>query len=216
MSEERYSIAQTIGGSNRPLLDLRHNPADAQRFVEAQKAMYDLVADFVSKAISKQKLDMKVSLILKAHKVGFGFVDRHAGQIRNIPVSLTNSAHKPPDHSEVLILLEELCDFTNDNFHNMSRSYISAYFLWRLLWIHPFAEGNGSIGRLFAYAIIQVSYGSILPGAKTLPVLLSENRPEYYAALADADKHFSLGETNVLKLEDLICRLLEEQLVAVR
>ena len=212
MIEARYSIAQTVGGRSRPLLDLRNNPDHAHRFVEAQKAMYDFVADFVIKSISSRRFQTRLSFILKAHKIGFEFIDPQAGQIRTVPVSLTNSAHKPPAQEDVLILLEELCDFISDNARNVTRSYLSAYFLWRMLWIHPFAEGNGSLGRLIAYAIIQISYGSVLHGAKSLPVLLAENREDYYEALADADKYFLVGEVNVVKLEELITRLLKRQL----
>ncbi len=213
MNDGRYSVSQTVGGQNLPLLDLTNKPDDVHRFVEAQEAMYDFVAAFVAKAMSEKNLGIKVSSLLKAHKIGYGFIDSNAGQIRNLPVALTNSAHKPPRHEDVLILLEELCDFANDNFRNLSRCYLAAYFLWRLLWIHPFTEGNGSIARLFSYAIIQIDFGSMLPGAKTLPVLLSENRLEYYEALVDADKHYLQSKVNIDKLERLICRLLELQLL---
>ncbi len=57
----------------------------------------------------------------------------------------------------------------------------------RLAWIHPFADGNGRVVRLFseAYAIV---LGIDANGLWSLSRGLSRNREKYYETLANADK----------------------------
>ena len=54
-----------------------------------------------------------------------------------------------------------------------------------------------------------------MPGEKTIPDLIVEDRDPYYEALRHADKAWADGRLDVSNMEDLMSRLLAKQLVAV-
>jgi len=51
-----------------------------------------------------------------------------------------------------------------------------------------------------------------LPGTKIVPERIRENRPRYYAALQDADRHWADGQFNVDQLAAYLADLLQAQL----
>ena len=89
---------------------------------------------------------------------------------------------------------------------------LPAYALWRLNWIHPFIEGNGRTARAACYYLICLRQGGLLPGRKTVPERIRENRKPYYAALQEADRHWANGQFNVDALAEYLAELLEAQL----
>lgn len=89
---------------------------------------------------------------------------------------------------------------------------LPAYALWRLNWIHPFIEGNGRTARAACYYLICLRNGGLLPGKKTVPERIRENRGPYYDALRDADEHWADGQFNVDMLAKYLEGLLEAQL----
>jgi Fic family protein len=64
----------------------------------------------------------------------------------------------------------------------------AAYILWRLNWIHPFAEGNGRTARAVAYLVLSVQFGRELPGEITLVERMSQRKRDYWHALEAADR----------------------------
>ena len=44
-------------------------------------------------------------------------------------------------------LVEDMCDYVNENWEAKSAIHLAAYIMWRLNWIHPFADGNGRLSR---------------------------------------------------------------------
>ena len=56
----------------------------------------------------------------------------------------------------------------------------------RLLWIHPFADGNGRVARLMSYAILQDSLGTI--GIWSIARGLARHEPTYKDRLEDCDQ----------------------------
>ena len=93
---------------------------------------------------------------------------------------------------------------------------VAAYALWRLNWIHPFAQGNGRTSRALCYFLLCQKYDVWLPGAPILPELVRQNRGEYYELLADADKNSNdAGFTDLSGIESYLERLLIEQLNSV-
>ena len=61
-------------------------------------------------------------------------------------------------------LVAEMCGYVNENWH-MSAIHLAAYLLWRMNWIHPFADGNGRTARVVSYVVLSVKLDSLLPGA---------------------------------------------------
>ena len=62
------------------------------------------------------------------------------------------------------------------------------------------------------YYLICIRQGRLLPGRKTVPERIRENRGQYYAALQEADRHWADGQFNVDALAAYLADLLEAQL----
>ncbi|WP_271571569.1 Fic family protein [Bradyrhizobium sp. CCBAU 11386] len=90
--------------------------------------------------------------------------------------------------------IEHLCDYINDNW-SMSAVHLAAYVLWRLNWIHPFADGNGRTARAVSYVVMSIKLDSLLPGAPTIPEQIAGNKKPYYDALEAADQRLTEGVT---------------------
>jgi Fic family protein len=90
--------------------------------------------------------------------------------------------------------------------------------LWKLNWIHPFADGNGRTARAVMYVVLSVKLDSLLPGAPTIPEQIAGNKKPYYDALEAADEHLMANEKlDVSRLEEMLDAMLSTQLVnAVR
>ena len=109
-------------------------------------------------------------------------------------------------------LLEELCDYVNDNWDKPA-IHLAAYVMWRLDWIHPFADGNGRTSRVLSFFVLSVRLGFVLPGSPTLPELVIAHRADYEDALDAADAAYKNGKAiDVSKMEQLIESLLAKQL----
>lgn len=87
--------------------------------------------------------------------------------------------------------------------------------MWRLNWIHPFADGNGRTSRILSFVVLSVKIGAVLPGTPTLPDLIVDHRSEYEDALDAADDAEKAGKIDVSKMEELISSLLAQQLTNV-
>ena len=81
----------------------------------------------------------------------------------------------------------------------------------RPIW-KKFIEGNGRTARAACYYLICLRQGGLLPGKKTVPERIRENRKPYYAALQDADRHWANGQFNVDALAEYLAGLLQAQL----
>ena len=113
--------------------------------------------------------------------------------------------YEPPEWKAVPGLIDELCEYVNVNWAK-TPIHLAAYLLWRLNWIHPFGEGNGRTARAVAYVVFCIKNGLMIPGIKTLPERIAEDRSDYYQALATADK----GDLE--PMENLVSDLFTEEL----
>jgi Fic family protein len=99
-----------------------------------------------------------------------------------------------------------------ENWDQWSPTQLAAYGLWRLLWIHPFIEGNGRTARAACYYLLCVRSGTLLPGRKIVPERIREAREPYYAALQAADRAWHNGNLDFSELEAYLAGLLTAQL----
>jgi Fic family protein len=98
-------------------------------------------------------------------------------------------SHIAPPAKRICELMRDLFDFLTNN--KQISWIIKAYiFHYELEFIHPFADGNGRIGRLWQQLILMKEdpLFEYIP----LEVLVKENQAEYYQALGESDK---LGES---------------------
>jgi Fic family protein len=112
-------------------------------------------------------------------------------------------------------LLEQMCDYINENWAKSSPLHVAAYTLWRMNWIHPFVDGNGRTSRAVSYLVLCVRLGCVLPGTQTIPEQISRNKDPYYKALEAADQANAAGKIDLTEMEKLLESLLAAQLVSV-
>ena len=105
-----------------------------------------------------------------------------------------------------------MCDYVNDHWNESTPIHLASYLMWRLNWIHPFADGNGRTSRIVSYVVLSIRAGSILPGTPTIPDQIVDNRKPYFDALDAADSAFRDGKIDVSKMEELLGSLLANQL----
>ncbi len=112
-------------------------------------------------------------------------------------------------------LVEDMCDYVNDNWESKSAVHLAAYIMWRLNWIHPFADGNGRTSRIVSFLVLCLRVGMRLPGKNTIPDQICENRGPYFEALEAADAAEKEGRIDVSAMESLIKAMLAKQLVSM-
>ena len=161
----------------------------------------------------ERKFKLRSSTILQLHQAALDGLHALAGTWRNTTVKIGGSGHKPPEAAFVSEEIEHLCDYINENW-SLSAVHLAAYVLWKLNWIHPFADGNGRTARAIAYVVLSIKLDSVLPGAPTIPEQIAGNKKPYYDALETADKHLAGGEVDVSDLEKMLDAMLSTQLLS--
>ncbi len=140
---------------------------------------------------------------------------QHGGRCREEPIYVGD--HIPPHYSAVSDLMDRFFSFIYENWtlsaFDKHPTMLAAFALWRINWIHPFTEGNGRTARAACYYLICLKQGRLLPGQKTVPERIRENRQPYYRALQAADKAWNEGHYDLDRLADYLQALLKEQLL---
>jgi Fic family protein len=119
--------------------------------------------------------------ILSLHELVLRMIeDEFAGRIRNGGVRITGANFVPPNAKKVSDLLDELIDFVNSNPLDLNDIELATVFHHKLVWIHPFFDGNGRTVRL-AMNLLLMRKG--FPPA----IILKNDRKKYYEALNQAN-----------------------------
>jgi Fic family protein len=189
---------------------------DEQARVEAANGLkqYDDVVQMVQEwTMPGRVFKLRPSMLLNLQRTALQGLSSYAGTWRPGDVRIGGgSAHKPPPAYMVPGLVEELCDYVNDNFTAKTDIHLAAYVMWRLNWIHPFVDGNGRTSRAASYFVLCMRSGNVLPGKKTIPEQISSNKKPYYDALEKADEAWVQGRIDLTELEDLLSATLAAQL----
>lgn len=187
----------------------------AQREASNALAQFDWAMQEVERWIKVDSPTLKMSTLLKLHRIALDGIDPYAGNFRPASVAIKGSNHAPVAGDDVPRYVEEMLDYINENWREKTAIHLSAYVMWRLNWIHPFADGNGRTSRILSYMILCGSLKQVLPGTRTIPEQISENKQPYYGALERADAFFKKGHTNVGEMEKLLEGYLATQLLRV-
>lgn len=109
--------------------------------------------------LNEDKARITPDLIRKLHEVGFSFIfPDWAGKYRTIDVTV--GEYEPPHYSRIPELIKNLCDDLSERLNHLPSSgseekflaeviSLLAWFQHRFVWIHPFKDYNGRVGRLF-------------------------------------------------------------------
>lgn len=156
------------------------------------------------------------SLILMLQEIAVKGLLPNPGKWRQLPAKISQSKHTPPEAFRVEMLVQELCDYVNNNWHEKSGFHLAAYVMWRLNWIHPFDDGNGRTSRMLSYIVLLLKCGYVIPGTPTIPQQIQSNRSSYFKALESADCAYAAdGSIDVSEMETLIKSMLATQLISV-
>jgi Fic family protein len=210
MAGDRHTAAQQ--------LDLITDPhertlREAENAVRQYAVALDVIRTHVHDA--ERPFRLRSSLILRLHKEVLDGIHMLAGTFRNTPVKIGGSGHQPVEALMVSEETEHLCEYVNDNWPTKSALHLAAYVLWRLNWIHSFADGNGRTARTVSYVVLSIKLEGLLPGVPTIPDQIASDKTPYYVALEAADaKWKATKQVDVSQLEAMLEGMLAKQLVA--
>lgn len=172
--------------------------ADPQARAEAEARnglkQYDAGIQAIQAALERGAFKLRPSLILGLHREALTGISAYAGNYRPAGVAIQGSKHEPPGAHLVPELIEEMCDYVNERLHSHTPIHLASYVMWRLNWIHPFADGNGRTSRITSYVVLSVCAGYVLPGTPTIPDQIVDNRAPYFAPLDAADASWKASE----------------------
>jgi Fic family protein len=193
VAEDRHSFAEQA--------ELISDPQEkARREAENGVRQFNVAVEIIRSHIrdSERPFRLRSSTILQLHQQALAGIHPLAGTFRNTPVKISKSKHQPSDAIFVSEEVEGLCRYVNDHW-DKDAVHLAAYVLWRLNWIHPFADGNGRTARIVSYVVLCIKMDSVLPGSPTIPDQIADDKTPYYDALEAADG--ALRESGIVKLD---------------
>lgn len=179
--------------------------------LEGTKRGLEFIKDI---STSKEKIRITPELILRLHKVSFGWIfPDWAGKYRNVRVEFSGKEAILPHLIPEMIInlcadLQERLSYLNHNSNNFIEKVVElvSWFQHRFVWIHPFRDYNGRVARMLTIFIL-ISLN--LP-ATEIKAESERDRKKYLEAMYAAD------EGNFEKLEKLIGQALNESLVFIK
>jgi Fic family protein len=191
---------------------ITHPVAKAEAEARNGLRQYDLGIRAIQTALERGPFKLRLSLVLALHREALAGISLFAGNFRPAGVEIQGSKHEPAGAHLVPELIGEMCDYVNDHWEASTPIHLAAYIMWRLNWIHPFADGNGRTSRVLSYVVLSIRAGVVLPGTPTIPDQIVDNRTPYFEALDAADEAWKGGKLDVSKMEELLASLLATQL----
>lgn len=198
-----------------------HEPAlisdpDERALREAENALrqFDAVLDLIDEVERDGRpFRLRVSTVQQLHRIALDGLSRYAGNWRPGATEIGLSKHAPPDAHLVAGLMEEMCDWVNENWKSETAINLCAYVMWRLNWIHPFDDGNGRTSRAVSYLVLCAKSGARLPGKLTIPEIIASNKAPYYEALEEIDESVVGDKCDLSPMADLLEDCLAKQLM---
>lgn len=147
---------------------------EAKDHYAALEYLYDLIDKNKKHTISEV-------LIRNLHQIIMQETDKEwAGKYRNANVIIGGAKHTPPDALQVPQKMRDLISWLNLQKNKMSIVELSALLHHKLVFTHPFFDGNGRTARLtMNLLLMQAGY--------PLVIILKNDRRKYYDVLDKAD-----------------------------
>ena len=186
----------------------------AEREAANTLLQYDRMVQLIREAISSpQRFRLRSSVIQELNRISIAELEEDAGRWRDAPIKIGKSSHVPPPWQDVPRLVDEMCEYVNDNWQTESPFHLAAYVMWRLNWVHPFVDGNGRTTRAVSYYVLCAKLQFHIPGVQTVPEMVAQNKSPYYRALEAADAAYKTGRVDVSEMHELLQKLLARQMV---
>ena len=160
---------------------------------------HDKAIDYLYSIVSENYILRSIDILNLHELVLRSIEDDFAGRIRNGGVRISGANFTPPNANKVSDLLDELINFINQNPLELNDIELATVFHHKLVWIHPFFDGNGRTVRL-AMNLLLMRVG--FPPA----IILKNDRKKYYEVLNQANSG------NYQKLTLLMSQALERTL----
>jgi Fic family protein len=136
--------------------------------------------DYVEK-LAQKEATIKQDDILRVHALLMrGIDDQNAGKYRTGQVRVAGATFMPPPAEKIQIMISELLQTLNQNPDELRPIELAAFFHHKVVYIHPFLDGNGRTARLLMNVIL-------MRNRYPFTVLLKVDRPKYLRALSEAD-----------------------------
>jgi Fic family protein len=181
--------------------------------IEEQKLLrqYDLLSNCIEIGLKKGIEAFDKYTLWALNHVAVANISQFGGRFREEPIYV--GTHVPPHFRDVPNEMDRFFSIVHENWTLVEHpTYMAAYALWRLNWIHPFVEGNGRTARAACYYLICLKQNGLLGGRKTVPERIRENRQPYYDGLKAADTAWESGQYDVNELAIYLETLLRGQL----
>lgn len=160
------------------------------------KACIEYIETFVGK-----KDGLRIEFIKRLHAIILKNIDDYqAGVFRKTNVRILGAVHILPDARKIERLMDEFLEWYYFNRYEMPVPELAAWVHYKLVWIHPFIDGNGRTARLLMNLVL-------LQNGYPPAVILNLDRKKYYRVLRQADMDKPKG------FIDFIGRSIERSLV---
>ena len=165
LQETKLVLEQGITIGGKPLKDHIEARNDADAF------------DFMLQLVQK-KTPFSQEIIQQIHDIVTKGLVKESGKYRTGNVRITGSSITPPNYQKIIPLIDDyIHTIKNHSLHPLKKATIIHH---RLVWIHPFFDGNGRVARLVTNLFfMQIGYPPI--------ILKQEQRKVYYHVLHQAD-----------------------------
>ncbi len=170
LKETYWVISEGITVKGKSLKD----HLEAKNHYEAINYLYELIEHNKKATVSEQLVRSLQQLIVSETDA------KHAGVYRDGNVYITGSKHNPPDAFEIPKMMNDLILWVRSKVKTMHVVELATMAHHKLVFIHPFFDGNGRTARLFMNLLLmQEGY--------PLVVILKNDHKKYYDVLQKAD-----------------------------
>lgn len=187
-----------IEGNNTTISEFIESKLDDREYINEQIQEIrniERCLNFIDEDVDGIKLgrvfisDMHKMIVTGLTPPPVGEGDQTPGTYRNYSVEIKGAKHKPPEtQQQIESYMQELFDFLNDSHSPKYDLLKMALAHHRFMWIHPFGNGNGRVGRLFTYALLVKAGFNVHVGRILNPTaVFCNDRDEYYKYLSEAD-----------------------------
>ena len=161
-----------------------HNVVGASKKDLKKIEIFNLLRAYRRISAPKTKRTLSASFVLGLHKLVMHGLSFDAGHFRHEPWAVFNQAgvavYIAPSPVELRQLMDEFIKIINESRYSAPETAAIAQFLFEK--IHPFADGNGRVGRLLSAHLLRAGkYG--MKGLIPLEEFIDGHREQYYEAL---------------------------------